>query len=285
MTISTQLRNQGAPAADRPFPAGRVRRVLQSSCAAAAVHRRTGGTHRHRDQHEGGGIGGARTRGKLDGSRGLHQSLLPGDLHAACDPVRDARAAVARLVGGAGVCGPMRAGPASVADRMRASAWSGNTAPACFCKAWASTSDYARAVCSWKPSAGVLLLVVVIPRWGIVGAAWVTAALTVVNRGFVASWLVSRTVGVSFARYVRSVYAAPICRDAACAGVVVLAAVGDSSGQRLASDGRARGVTVRQLLRSGVLRDAGAQRIARCSCSDWIMNCWRQPAREAVAHG
>jgi len=57
--------------------------------------------------------------------------------------------------------------------------------------------------------AGVLLLVVVIPRWGIVGAAWVGASLMIVNRGLVASWLVSRTVGLSFSQYVWSVYARP----------------------------------------------------------------------------
>jgi O-antigen/teichoic acid export membrane protein len=54
------------------------------------------------------------------------------------------------------------------------------------------------------------LLVVVIPRWGIVGAAFVSAVLMIVNRGIVASWLVSSTVGVSFPCYVRGVYGGPM---------------------------------------------------------------------------
>ncbi|HYL37274.1 MAG TPA: oligosaccharide flippase family protein [Bryobacteraceae bacterium] len=57
--------------------------------------------------------------------------------------------------------------------------------------------------------AGVLLLLVAIPRWGIVGAAWVAASLMILNRGLVASWLISRTVGISFTHYLQSVYAWP----------------------------------------------------------------------------
>jgi O-antigen/teichoic acid export membrane protein len=53
------------------------------------------------------------------------------------------------------------------------------------------------------------LLAIAIPRWGIVGAAWISAALMILNRGCVASWLVSKTVGLPFMRYVWSVYGAP----------------------------------------------------------------------------
>jgi len=54
------------------------------------------------------------------------------------------------------------------------------------------------------------LLAIAIPRWGIVGAAWISASLMVLNRGVAASWLVSKTVGIPFAKYVRNVYGAPL---------------------------------------------------------------------------
>ncbi len=56
---------------------------------------------------------------------------------------------------------------------------------------------------------GFVLLVLAIPRWGIVGAAAVVSALMILNRGLFASWLVSRVVGIPFGRYVLSVYARP----------------------------------------------------------------------------
>lgn len=46
----------------------------------------------------------------------------------------------------------------------------------------------------------------VVPRWGILGAAWVAAALMILNRGVVASWLISRVIGLSFGAYVQAVY-------------------------------------------------------------------------------
>jgi len=55
----------------------------------------------------------------------------------------------------------------------------------------------------------LLLLIVAIPRWGIAGAAWVSASLMVVNRGLIASRLVSQTIGLPFAQYLRGVYAPP----------------------------------------------------------------------------
>ena len=57
--------------------------------------------------------------------------------------------------------------------------------------------------------AALFLLAMAIPRWGILGAAWVSASLMILNRGLIASWLVSKTLGLSFAHYVRSVYARP----------------------------------------------------------------------------
>jgi O-antigen/teichoic acid export membrane protein len=52
-------------------------------------------------------------------------------------------------------------------------------------------------------------LYLVIPRYGILGAAWVTSALLVFNRGLVASWLLSRAVRCSMAAYLRGIYVSP----------------------------------------------------------------------------
>ena len=57
--------------------------------------------------------------------------------------------------------------------------------------------------------AALLLLVIAIPRWGLAGAAWVSASLMIVNRGLNVSRLVSKAVGLPVFRYMRSVYAAP----------------------------------------------------------------------------
>lgn len=57
---------------------------------------------------------------------------------------------------------------------------------------------------------GVALLIFIVPRYGIVGAAWVTAALMAVNRGLFLSYLVSRNIEMSFWRYLWEVYAGPV---------------------------------------------------------------------------
>ncbi len=49
----------------------------------------------------------------------------------------------------------------------------------------------------------------VIPRWGILGAAYVSSALLVLNRGLYTSWLLSQNVGVSFWWYLRGIYLWP----------------------------------------------------------------------------
>ncbi|HLG99926.1 MAG TPA: oligosaccharide flippase family protein [Bryobacteraceae bacterium] len=67
----------------------------------------------------------------------------------------------------------------------------------------------------------VLLLWIAIPRWGIAGAAWVTSALMIINRGLVTSWLASKTVGVPFFVYVRNVYARPLLAMAPAAGIAL----------------------------------------------------------------
>jgi O-antigen/teichoic acid export membrane protein len=50
---------------------------------------------------------------------------------------------------------------------------------------------------------------VAIPRYGIMGAAWVTAVFMVGNRGLVTSWLFARAVEHSFGAYLRGVYLRP----------------------------------------------------------------------------
>ncbi len=55
---------------------------------------------------------------------------------------------------------------------------------------------------------GALWLVV--PRWGIVGAAWVCSALMILDRGIFAPWLVTRMISMPFHRYLGDVYARPL---------------------------------------------------------------------------
>lgn len=57
---------------------------------------------------------------------------------------------------------------------------------------------------------GVALLALLIPRYGIVGAAWVTAALTILNRGLYLSYVASRDIGMGLARYLFSIYSGPL---------------------------------------------------------------------------
>lgn len=52
-------------------------------------------------------------------------------------------------------------------------------------------------------------LYLAIPRYGILGAAWVVSALLVLNRGLVASWLLSRAVHCGMAAYLRGIYVSP----------------------------------------------------------------------------
>jgi O-antigen/teichoic acid export membrane protein len=52
-------------------------------------------------------------------------------------------------------------------------------------------------------------LYLAIPRYGILGAACVVSALLVLNRGLVASWLLSRAVHVGMAAYLRGIYLSP----------------------------------------------------------------------------
>lgn len=56
----------------------------------------------------------------------------------------------------------------------------------------------------------VILLIFVTPRFGIVGAAWVTSVCMVLNRGIFAPWLVSREFKFSLLYFVHSIYTWPV---------------------------------------------------------------------------
>jgi len=59
----------------------------------------------------------------------------------------------------------------------------------------------------------------VVPRFGILGAAWVTAGLMIAVRGVYTPWLVSQALGTSFAGYMSGIYVRPLL---AAAPVVAL---------------------------------------------------------------
>lgn len=69
-------------------------------------------------------------------------------------------------------------------------------------------SDYARGLLA-EALLSFAALLAIIPRYGILGAAWVTSVLMILNRGLFAAWLVSRSLGKSYTGYVRSVYVRP----------------------------------------------------------------------------
>jgi O-antigen/teichoic acid export membrane protein len=56
---------------------------------------------------------------------------------------------------------------------------------------------------------GIVALIIVIPRFGMLGAAIVTTTFMVLNRAIYASWLTSRVVAISFREYVTAIYAPP----------------------------------------------------------------------------
>lgn len=61
-------------------------------------------------------------------------------------------------------------------------------------------------------------LAVVVPRYGIIGAAWVSAIMMIAVRGIYTPWLVSRTLETLFVSYMRGIYVRPLL-----AGVPVIA--------------------------------------------------------------
>jgi O-antigen/teichoic acid export membrane protein len=58
--------------------------------------------------------------------------------------------------------------------------------------------------------AALVLLIAIIPRQGIMGAAWIVAGLMVLNRGLLTPWLVSREMNFGFLWYLGSIYGRPV---------------------------------------------------------------------------
>ncbi len=65
----------------------------------------------------------------------------------------------------------------------------------------------------------VAALVWVVPRHGILGAAWVSAVLMIAVRGIYTPWLVSRALDYSFLAYMRRIYVRPLAAGAPAAAV------------------------------------------------------------------
>ncbi len=56
----------------------------------------------------------------------------------------------------------------------------------------------------------VAALYLLLPRYGIVGAAWAVSLLAVADRGLFAPWLLCRNIGFPFLAYMRSIYVRPL---------------------------------------------------------------------------
>lgn len=78
--------------------------------------------------------------------------------------------------------------------------------------------QYARALLA-EGIVGVVLTILVLPGYGIVGAAWVRSVLMLLNRGFLTAWLLTRELRTPYRDFVASVYGPPL---AAGAPVLVL---------------------------------------------------------------
>ena len=57
---------------------------------------------------------------------------------------------------------------------------------------------------------GVAALWFVIPRYGILGAAWVSSLFMIANRAIFVSWLTSREIGMPFLAFLNAVYTGPL---------------------------------------------------------------------------
>jgi O-antigen/teichoic acid export membrane protein len=65
-------------------------------------------------------------------------------------------------------------------------------------------------------------LVYVLPRYGILGVAWVTCVCMVLNRGIFAPWLVTRELGISYPQFMHSIYTWPVASAAPVAALAYL---------------------------------------------------------------
>ena len=57
---------------------------------------------------------------------------------------------------------------------------------------------------------GMIGIWLVIPHYGILGVAWITGILAVINRGIYVPWLVCHALKSSFAGYMRGIYLRPL---------------------------------------------------------------------------
>jgi len=78
---------------------------------------------------------------------------------------------------------------------------------------------YARALLA-EAILNIAALFVVIPRYGILGAAWVTSALMILNRGLYTPRLVCHDLKASYWVYMRSIYTRPIAAAVPVLGLV-----------------------------------------------------------------
>ena len=69
---------------------------------------------------------------------------------------------------------------------------------------------------------GVLAMIAVAPRFGAIGVAWVVAIVGTLNRGLLTSWLVCRRLGISWRRFIASIYGRPLAVGAAVFGLAWL---------------------------------------------------------------
>jgi O-antigen/teichoic acid export membrane protein len=82
-------------------------------------------------------------------------------------------------------------------------------------------SGYARGLLV-EASLSFAALLLVIPRYGILGAAWVVSVLMILNRGLYAPWLVCRQVGTGYGGYMRSIYVRPVLAAVPVLGLLFL---------------------------------------------------------------
>lgn len=68
---------------------------------------------------------------------------------------------------------------------------------------------YARALLA-EAAVNLALQLIVIPKYGILGAVWVSACLLIINRGLLTPWFLARAVGLRWTQYLAAVYARPL---------------------------------------------------------------------------
>jgi hypothetical protein len=65
-------------------------------------------------------------------------------------------------------------------------------------------------------------MIYILPRHGLLGIAYWSAAVMILNRGLWAPWLVSESLGVSFEGFMRGIYTRPLAAALPVAGAAML---------------------------------------------------------------